>query len=101
MADAIKLSLENDIEEMSLDHDLGPMPICESCELGWRAPCDPVDCHCACHRQLQPTGYDFVKWMCETDRWPTKKPLVHSMNPVGAGNMRATIDRYWFNPRLH
>lgn len=110
MADAVRFSTDNDIEEMSLDHDLGPMPICRNCESSQiltnrRDPlrCDDgmEMCRCDCHRKLQPTGYDFVKWMMETDRWPTLKPVVHSANPVGAANMRANIDRYWFNPRLH
>lgn len=107
MAEAKKLALENDIEEMSLDHDLGAMPPCEYCEYAQlQAGDDGCDfgaeiCRCACHRELQPTGYDFVLWLCESGRWPTKKPTVHSMNPVGIRNMRATIDRYWFNPRLN
>lgn len=41
------------------------------------------------------TGYDLVKWMAEENCWPVKKPIVHSMNPVGAENMRATIERYF------
>lgn len=40
------------------------------------------------------TGADFVDWMIETNTWPTRKPLVHSMNPAGAKRMRAAIDRY-------
>lgn len=100
MAEAQQLSLEHDIEEMSLDHDLGPMPICQDCDMS--QICDTgLECRCPCHRILQPTGYDFVKWMAETDRWPTRKPVIHSQNPVGRANMQAVIDRYWFNPRLH
>ena len=56
------------IVEASLDHDLG---------------------------ENEPTGYDLVKWMAETGFWPETKPRVHSANPPGAENMRATIDRYW------
>jgi len=59
------------VVEASLDHDLG---LC------------------------QKTGYDLVKWMAETGFWPQTKPRVHSMNPVGAESMRATIDRYWVKP---
>lgn len=54
------------IENMSLDHDLGE----------------------------EKTGYDFVKWLAEFEHWPTNKPTVHSMNPVGAANMRSVINRY-------
>jgi hypothetical protein len=51
-------------------------------------------CQCGCH-VLRPSGYDLVKWMGETGNWPRQKPLVHSMNPVGAAAMRTYIDRYW------
>lgn len=93
------------IEEMSLDHDLGPLPLCEACEQANFAGeyCDlgAETCRCSCHRELQPTGYDFVKWMVETGHWPTTKPRVHSANPVGRMNMEALINRYWFNPQLN
>lgn len=69
--DAILLvdCLSDSITEMSLDHDLGG----------------------------DYTGYDLVKHMAEFDLWPTCSIRVHSMNPVGANNMRAIIKRY-FNP---
>jgi hypothetical protein len=108
MAEAMKFAEENVIEEMSLDHDLGPMPVCPTCELSQAYDDSPDacdngagDCRCGCHRELQPTGYDFVKWMCETGKWPVTKPRVHSQNPVGRANMQALIDRYWFNPQLN
>jgi hypothetical protein len=105
MAEAKYLAERNDIEEMSLDHDLGPMPPCEVCLLDGGPEgegCDDGDeCRCACHRELQPTGYDFVKWMAETGRWPSTKPRVHSANPVGRASMEATIDRYYFNPKVN
>lgn len=77
-------------DEMSLDHDLGICPKCmtgvniivTSCKKG---------CKCNCHE----TGYDFVKWLAETNMWSIQKPKVHSANPVGAGAMRQMIDRYW------
>lgn len=85
------------VDEMSLDHDLGLMSPCGSCQNGG---CSRYfnGCLCPCHTQLQPTGYDFVKWMCETGRWPVIKPRVHSMNPVGRDNMQALIERYWEPP---
>jgi len=64
------------VEEASLDHDLD-----------WQATVG-LD-------KLEETGYDLVKWMCETGNWPKKKPEVHSMNPVGRENMIKTIDRYF------
>lgn len=46
------------------------------------------------------TGYDFVKWLCEQDmNNPGFIPkdfsfTVHSMNPVGAANMKAYLSAY-------
>lgn len=42
-------------------------------------------------------GTDLVEWMAEQNVWPSRKPIVHSANPVGAARMRQIIDRYW-NP---
>lgn len=48
----------------------------------------------------EPTGYDFVKWLCERDMdFPGFIPEdfsydVHSMNPVGAMNIRSYLDSY-------
>lgn len=39
------------------------------------------------------TGLDFVEWMVKTGKWPWKRPVVHSANPIGAAAMRALIDR--------
>lgn len=102
--EAIHLVERNVIEEMSLDHDLGLATQCATCQEREDSQDeieDPADCRCSCHRQLAPTGYDFVKWMVETGKWPTTKPRVHSANPVGASTMRSVIDRYWFNPALN
>ena len=72
------------VEEASLDHDLGQCPACAG---GERGTCPHTE-----------TGYDLVKWMAETGRWPMTRPLVHSANPVGAAAMRQAIDRYWTPP---
>jgi hypothetical protein len=40
------------------------------------------------------TGYDLVKWMAETNTWPTQSCVVHSANPVGVMAMQRTIERY-------
>lgn len=55
-------------EECSLDHDLGNG--------------DDLD------------GIRFVDWMAENNVWPTKRPVVHSMNPVGRKRIEMTIERY-------
>jgi hypothetical protein len=104
MAEAIELAEKNVIEAMSLDHDLGTSPWCKDCMARAEADEgieDPIECRCSCHKELAPTGYDFVKWMCETGKWSTTKPMVHSQNPVGVQNMLALIDRYWINPQLN
>lgn len=66
--EAKTLLLTKQVVSMSLDHDLG---------------------------ENQPTGYDLTKWMAENDCWPKSYVWVHSMNPVGAQNMYAMIDRYF------
>lgn len=56
----------DEITLLSLDHDLGP---------GGEV-------------------YDLVKWMAEHGVWPAGDIYIHSANPVGVVNMRATIERY-------
>ena len=58
-----------DVEEASLDHDLGYA--------------DPKE----------PTGYDVVCWMEENNVWP-KRVSVHSMSPFGAKRMMDVIGRH-------
>jgi hypothetical protein len=129
--DAIYYADREPVEEMSLDHDLGLAPVCVDCKgedveddllrqrfwedvllapRPWyrhapQPPDDtftgPVFCLCSCHRALEVDGYQFVKWMAETGRWPTVKPAVHSRNVVGKKNMEALIGDMWFNPRLN
>jgi hypothetical protein len=70
-----KLVLENEVDTVSLDHDLG------NDEIG--------------------TGYTFVKWLEEysynnPDFKLPNKIIVHSQNPVGAKKMRATIERIYY-----
>ena len=67
-----------EVEEASLDHDLGFQVDEEGNEIPYYR-----------------TGYDLVKWMAETGNWPKKRPTVHSSNPPGRRNMIATIDRYF------
>ena len=59
---------QNNFEAISLDHDLG---------------------------EGEPTGYDLVNWIEMEDAWPDKKPIIHSMNPVGRRNMSRVIERYY------
>jgi hypothetical protein len=104
VAEAIRVIAAGEVEQASLDHDLG---ICDRCTPGEVstdagivvvASLEPVcakGCLCDCHK----TGYDFVLWMAEHERWPRTKPHVHSANPVGAAAMRQVIERYWSSAR--
>lgn len=67
----------------SLDHDLGHCPACTECK-GWGSPCG-----CRCHL----SGNFVVNWMVSEGVWP-ERVRIHSMNPVGAQNMKATLERY-------
>lgn len=44
-------------------------------------------------RHRQQNGYTLCVWMAETGCWPRAKPRVHSANPAGAARMRAVIER--------
>lgn len=71
--EVVALIKANEVRRLSLDHDLGDDPNGNRCK----------------------TGLDLVLWMVENCRWPREKPVVHSMNPVGAEAMRHLIDK-WF-----
>lgn len=64
-----------DVTEMSLDHDLGLEHVESNTETIFLRGTSPAG-----------TGYDLVKWMCETNHIP-KKVTVHSWNPAGAERM--------------
>lgn len=67
----------------SLDHDLGHCASCAECK-GWGSPCG-----CRCHL----SGNFVVNWMVAEGVYP-ERVRIHSMNPVGARNMQATLLRY-------
>lgn len=83
--------LAGPVDEATLDHDLGHCPKCDVTEERDEGLV-LIDSHPCAHLR---TGYDLVKWMAEHVVWPRLKPRVHSANPAGAANMRATIERYW------
>lgn len=71
--DYVKTLLQHGlVSHLSLDHDLG---------------------------DNEPTGYDLCKWMAENDCWPTDEIYIHSANPVGQQNMKAIVDRYFYERR--
>lgn len=79
--------IQGDVDELSLDHDLGEVE-CSRCN----GVCDrPCKCHC---HSLAKNGTHVVNWMAENGIWPKTKPRVHSANPVGAAYMRLMIERY-------
>ncbi len=93
VADAQRLLASGKVTEASLDHDLGPQPVCFECERDGETKSSPCQ-HCSCHhRDLD--GYDLVKWMVGSGTWSVTKPQVHSANPTGAANMEAAIERYF------
>ena len=64
--EAIKIIDSENIEILSLDHDLGTNR----------------------RGQLLPTGYDLVKYICEYwDELNISKIYIHSSNPIGRENM--------------
>lgn len=81
-------------ENASLDHDLGA---CQDCLGGlsiedWLRKNAFVSMPNCEHFG---TGYTFVQWMIENEIWPTNRPRVHSMNPVGRKRMEEDIEKYW------
>jgi hypothetical protein len=93
-AEARKYLERGDVQQASLDHDLGA---CQSCMGGmdvseWLAKSGMQSMpHC----EHFGTGYTLVCWMEETGRWPANKPTVHSANPVGRARMQAAIDKFY------
>lgn len=76
---AITALATGEVEEISLDHDLGlhgEDPDAPAAELG--------------RGQAEQTGYDLVKWMCEHGKLPAKI-TIHSWNPPGAERMAAAL----------
>lgn len=87
--EAVKIMQENDIEEAWLDHDLAEDHYVRNEDSTYVSP--------------NKTGYDFVQWMKENNRWPTKVCMVHSLNPVGSERMCNIIGEHYgtVNPKQH
>lgn len=86
--------LAGNVEEASLDHDLGA---CEKCLKGmdaeewlWRHDMKSIP-NC----EHYGTGYTLVSWMEENHVWPKTRPKVHSANPVGRRRMEMVIDKWY------
>jgi len=83
VADAKAYLLRDDIDEVSLDHDMG---WCADCA---RTAASDIVLHCA-HVE---DGYQLVQWMIAERRVPAMV-RVHSMNPDGKRRMLHALERY-------
>jgi hypothetical protein len=63
---------------MSLDHDLGAVAA---------DPYNPTEEEMWQSGQGEVTGFDFVKWLCMCELFPTDIIIIHSWNPAGAKRM--------------
>lgn len=77
-ADAKEFLTTRDVEEISLDHDLGATEE-QIARLGYAAA-----------GQGEETGYDLVRWMIDTGTVP-KYVTIHSWNPIGAERMSQAL----------
>jgi hypothetical protein len=91
VAQAQRYLATGEVEEASLDHDLGA---CEAC-LGGLSTAEWLETHDydmpTCEHLG--TGYALCLWMEQTGHWPKTIPVVHSMNHQGAERMRTIIAR--------
>lgn len=94
---AKQILIAGDVDECSLDHDLGA---CGNC-MKLYALHDAAEWLVRSKYQSMPhcshvgTGVDLVEWMVDSQTWPKQKPTVHSANPVGAKIMRELIDKHF------
>jgi hypothetical protein len=77
--EAIALLQTGRVTVASLDHDLG---LCDACIGAGEGQCEHIG-----------NGYKLTLWMAEHNVWPDEVYL-HTQNPRGREDMRATIDRY-------
>jgi hypothetical protein len=97
------LMLTHDIEEVSLDHDLGACPACLEATIGHPPPYLDEDIAWLEKTGYQSmpncehvgTGYQLCVWMADNNIWPEKKPRVHSRNTDCRKRMEGVIDRYF------
>lgn len=90
------IGLDN-IEVISLDHDLGPTAMSEY--YNNVQPNYTIDYN----NILERTGYDAAKFLVAhsmSTGIPLPQVYVHSANPIGAGNIIGYINNYLKNSRL-
>ena len=86
-----KTGLEN-IETISLDHDLGPIAMSEY--FNNVSPNYKLDYNNLIEEK---TGYDCAKWLvdyCMDNNLPLPDYIVHSMNPAGGQNIKSLLDQF-------
>jgi len=94
--DAKLFLLTGEVDQLSLDHDMGACAECVSKQRhvgDMTTPETTLVNWCPHHED----GTKLVHWIIETGHWPRQKPVVHSANPVGAARMRGMINRYWMH----
>lgn len=89
-ADAKVYLLTNDVDEISMDHDLGYHNVELSDDIEER-----LDQLALAGHSLE-TGFDLVEWMCETGHVPAKI-TIHSWNPDGADRMAARFNHFGYD----
>jgi hypothetical protein len=77
------------VREASLDHDMGLRVV------GKRKVQLPDGTTEEQDVTIEENGTHLLDWIINTNHWPTTKPKVHSMNPVGAQRMRQMIERFF------
>lgn len=93
--EAIDMFLTGEVEEASLDHDLG-LPSCQDCLKAAKTEKEYGDVLQFGCPHGEKTGYDVVCWLEQhPEYWPKVKVKVHSANPSGANRMRQVINRWY------
>lgn len=90
------IGLDN-IEVISLDHDLGPSAMSEY--FNNVQPNYTIDYN----NIIERTGYDAAKFLVAhsmSTGIPLPQVYVHSANPIGAGNIMGYINNYLMNSQL-
>lgn len=79
-AAAMEVLAEYEVDEISLDHDLGAVPTGDM---------DPRR-YMTSRGSAEETGVDLARWMVEFDRVPPRI-TIHSWNPPGAERIAAVL----------
>lgn len=92
VADAKVQLMRDDVEEVSLDHDMGACQPCRDAgkDIGDMETDETTFLHWCPHAE---DGYKLAMWMCEQNRVP---PIVrvHTMNPCGRKRMIQTFESF-------